>query len=422
MTDFIAVRFLKSSIVLGDFSALRAIPEGDYTADFKKIREYVDSFFLKYSRFPTLKEAESDLKIAFDANTDNLDYIANQYKDRELGRQLVAASKETVKAVENRDAAKALKITTDAVIKVTAETQRQKIVSYRKSAEDRYTEYTTRRVLNGVLSPWDSLNKQINCFANGTMNVIVANSEVGKTWALAILADHFEQQGHKVLFVTAEMAKERVATRLDVLRLKVPFREFRNCSFTSISHADLKTKLSALSTGTGGDIFLAGKDSISSVLDIQILAKELKPDVILVDGAYRLDASTKSAGIWERNYQLVKDLQVAAEKSNKPWIVTTQLWDDDESKNQSTFKKRDTIKYAKEWIIDPDVVIALRQNEDLKTLNRLEIQPLKIRDAVDRKVSVYVNWDVEKLDYTEYTATTSAVSPSAIGNITVSYT
>jgi hypothetical protein len=179
--------------------------------------------------------------------------------------------------------------------------------------------------------------------------------------------------------------------------------------------------LNDLSKSTLGDVFLVGKETVSSIFDAEYLAHELKPDIVLIDGAYRLDPRGRSSSIWEKNFLLVKELQNAAEKTNVPWICTSQLWDDDEGKKHTVFSRRDKVKYAKEWIIDPDVTLALKQNEDLRLLNRLEIMPLKIRDAIDRKKPVYINWDTAKLDYSEVSVSTSAVSPTIIGNVSVAY-
>ena len=59
-----------------------------------------------------------------------------------------------------------------------------------------------------------------------------------------------------------------------------------------------------------------------------------------------------------------------------------------------------SVRYGKEWVIDPDVVIGLYANEDLRLIKQLEIHCLKMRDnAGDSSGEFNIHWDTQKMNF-----------------------
>lgn len=151
------------------------------------------------------------------------------------------------------------------------------------------------KIFNGGLSP-------------KTLNVIAAGTGAGKTLFLCHLAQHLFKAGHKVLYITLEMAEERISERIDA-----------NIMDTSLADLPLLTKeqyKTRFEKGCGSN---AGKLVIkeyptcgANVSNFRALLNDLKlkkafvPDVLIVD-YINIVASQRNIPI-ANSYQYVKSV------------------------------------------------------------------------------------------------------------------
>jgi hypothetical protein len=232
-------------------------------------------------------------------------------------------------------------------------------------------------------------------------------SNTGKTWALCVCADHAERvAGKKVLFVTMEMSASRISRRLDAVRYRIPFGVLRDCELDPMEEKEWESNLKDLKKDKeSSDIYIADKKAVRTVTDVFNLVQELKPDIVFIDGGYRFE-SEKGSGQWEQTLHIVTDLQVYAEKSDIPWIVTTQFGDSNESgkkKKKGDHVRAWNVRYGKEWLIHPDVLIGLYADEDLRLIKMMELHVLKVRDA-DKMFDMFtIEWDMGKMSFNEAT-------------------
>lgn len=257
----------------------------------------------------------------------------------------------------------------------------------------------------GVSTPWGTLNKNIQGWVNGYLHVIAAMQQTGKTWALCFIANHAcYVEKKKVLFVSLEMAEHRIQRRLDALKYKLPFNQLRDGELDSETEKEWKEKLSEEEKKDAEfDIFIVDKKLVTTVNDVAALVTQLSPDLVLIDGGYRFDAPGKVDG-WERTVTIVNSLQSFAEKTCLPWVVTTQLGDKTEtgkaSKTNTTMRAWN-VRYGKEWVINPDVLIGLHQDDDLRLISQTEVHTLKVRDAGKLIPQFNIMWDLEEMDFSE---------------------
>jgi hypothetical protein len=230
-------------------------------------------------------------------------------------------------------------------------------------------------------------------------------SNTGKSWLLCACANDAEVTHKKrVLFGTLEMSAGRIARRLDCLRYKIPFGEMRNGEIDSITESVWKEKLEKLGVEeSSSDILIADKKLIKTVYDVMALVQQNKPDIVFIDGGYRF-AAQRSGSDWEKQVETVRALQICAEESNIPWVVTTQFGDSNETGKEKKRGKKVrawNTRYGKEWFIDPDVLIGMYQDDDTRLIKQMEIHPLKVRDADEAYEEFNINWDMNKMDFTQ---------------------
>jgi hypothetical protein len=337
------------------------------------------------------------------------DYVAELVRCRSLGKRLERTATAIARKIEDRDPDGALALMGDASLALRAKSSIATPVSFRESGESRikkYDELKSAGGLMGIPTPWARLNANIGGWVDGTLNVFTALMNTGKTWAAIYCANHSFDIGKRVLFVTLEMDIGRIQRRLDAVRYKIPFGRLRSTDMDEASESEWKRKVIADTSGEG-DIILADKKMVQSVADVTYLVYDYKPDIVYIDGGYRFQArGGGGAGEWANTVEIVNDLQIAAEITNIPWIVTTQQGDANET---GTRKKREKkmiawgVRYGKEWVINPDNVIGLYADDDLRLTKALEIHQLKTREATGDAMygEFLISWDLTKMDFTE---------------------
>lgn len=388
----------------------------EFSADLQNIITFVDEYRIAYKAFPEKKIVEEKFGITFE-DVQPFDYVSSVFLERQNKTNFEKLLQNQVDYF-NKDDLKSAIQEAETFVKKFNKTQTSKCLSYKNSSDERFDRYLKIKkgeLESGIKTPWEGLNNQIKCWANGTMNVVLAASELGKSWFLGICANHSSINNKKSLFISTEMAEHRIATRLDVLKFKIPFKDLRDSDLDYISEERYQKELIEYKNSTDADIIIAGKKLVSTVDDILKLISVYQPDIVYIDGGYRLKSKDNKKSVWENQNTVIKELQHAAEITNIPWIITSQLWDDDNAKNQTKFKRRDSVKYGKEWIIDPDVVLSLRQDEDMQHMNVMEIEPLKIRDGYKKGEKLIINWNTTEMNYTEFSSPT--VGMDKLGDI-----
>jgi replicative DNA helicase len=224
---------------------------------------------------------------------------------------------------------------------------------------------------------------------------------LGKTWLECFLVNECKKLGKRVLICSLEMTPERIYSRLDSIRFCLPYSKFRDASLELSVEEKWKKELEILEKEPdSNDVLAVGKEGIKSVSDILSIVEEYKPDIVFVDSAYRLEPTRGSKDTWSSNYSVVKELQIAAEKTDIPWVCSSQLWEEESGSGKRMVVKQ-TIKYAKEWLIDPDVVIVISQDEDLRLIKQMKVELRKVRDGDGKKVEGHINFDRDVMNFSE---------------------
>ncbi len=419
IVDPLILRIIKASLVENKIIEGKALCQ-DYP-EASKVYLFIEDFELTWKKLPDVFHVEEHFGMRFQSLEEPFELVKDAFVKREKLAEVKQYLKDQVASFNGNNLEQIFE-NCSRLLDKKFDYVPASVFLYKETAPERYEHYLdlkTKKVEDVIPTPWSVLNSDIRGFVNGTLNVFVGNSSVGKTWLLCVLANHVSNLKKKVLFVSAEMAQNRLAVRLDVVKFKIKFKELRDGALTVYDEKEYLRCLEEYKLSDLGEVALLGKQEVKTPKDVFDYCKSFNPDIVLIDSAYRLKSSDSGKAIWENQFNLVKELQELAEKSNVPWVVTSQLWDDDEGAKGSTFKRRDKVKYGKEWIIDPDVVLSLRQNDDLRLVKKMEIQALKLRDSHRELSSFFINWNVETLDYSEILpdSDSTPIDPTILGDI-----
>ena len=165
---------------------------------------------------------------------------------------------------------------------------------------------------------------------NKTLNVALAGTGVGKSLFMCHVAASVLLQSRNVLYITLEMAEERIAERIDANLLNVPIQEL-----IDLPKQMFETKINNLVNKTKGHLIIkeyptasAHAGHFKALLNELALKKSFRPDIIFID-YLNICASSRYRGNSNINsYTFVKaiaeELRGLAVEFNVPIVSATQ--------------------------------------------------------------------------------------------------
>ena len=217
---------------------------------------------------------------------------------------------------------------------------------------------------------------------NKTLNIALAGTGVGKSLFMCHFASSVLLQGKNVLYITLEMAEEKIAERIDANLLDVNIRDL-----TDLPRVIFENKVTKLSEKTQGQLIIkeyptasAHAGHFKTLLNELTLKKSFKPDIIFID-YLNICASSRYSKLGNVNsYSYIKaiaeDLRGLAVEYNVPIISATQT-------PRSGFGSSDIdLTDTSESFGLPataDLMFALISTDELEGLNQIMVKQLKNR-------------------------------------------
>jgi replicative DNA helicase len=218
---------------------------------------------------------------------------------------------------------------------------------------------------------------------NKTLNIALAGTGVGKSLFMCHCAANVLTQGRNVLYITMEMAEERIAERIDANLLDVPISQIEN-----LGREDYTNRVHQLSTKTNGKLIIkeyptgqANASHFRALLNELKLKKNFVPEIIFIDYLNICSsARMKSIGGSINTYSYIKaiaeELRGLAVEFNVPIFSATQT-------TRSGYSNSDPgLEDTSESFGLPataDLMFAIISNEDLDRQNQVMVKQLKNR-------------------------------------------
>jgi len=216
-----------------------------------------------------------------------------------------------------------------------------------------------------------------------TLNIVLAGTGVGKSLFMCHAAANVLTQGRNVLYITMEMAEERIAERIDANLLDVPIDQLEN-----LSKSMFVDKVSAIAKKTQGKLIIkeyptgqANTGHFRALLNELKLKKNFVPEMIFIDYLNICSSSRmKSIGGSINSYSYIKaiaeELRGLAVEFDLPIVSATQT-------TRSGYTNSDPgLEDTSESFGLPataDFMFALVTNEEMETLNHIMVKQLKNR-------------------------------------------
>ena len=215
-----------------------------------------------------------------------------------------------------------------------------------------------------------------------TLNIALAGTGVGKSLFMCHVAASTLMQGKNVLYITLEMAEERIAERIDANLMNITIDDLH-----SLPKKMFNDKIKSISKKTMGKLVIKEYPTASahcghfrSLVKELAIKKSFKPDIILID-YLNICASSRfkgNANVGSYFYikAIAEELRGFAVETNVPIMSATQT-------TRSAYTSTDVgLEDTSESFGLPataDLMFALISTEELEDLNQLMIKQLKNR-------------------------------------------
>jgi len=370
--------------------------EGVYQKLFKEVAKYV----AKYNRLPTAESFKIELD---DSNLTEEQYrhaveiIPEIFKKEEVDnewlydktekwcqdRALYNAVMESINIIDGKHASLTKNALPDILSKALGVTFDTNIGhDYIEDVESRYEFYHNKEErIPFDLQMFNEITK--DGVPNKTLNIALAGTGVGKSLFMCHVASSVLSIGKNVLYITMEMAEERIAERIDANLLNIPIDQMEN-----VSKGMLTEKVNRIKTKTNGKLIIkeyptgaANANHFRALLNELKLKKSFEPDIIFIDylnicASARMKAMGGSINSYTYIKAIAEELRGLAVEFDLPVFSATQT-------TRSGFTSSDPgLEDTSESFGLPataDLMFALVSSEELEQQGQIMVKQLKNR-------------------------------------------
>jgi replicative DNA helicase len=400
--DNVELLVLRSLLHNEDY-ARKVVPfiQGDYfeQPSQKIVFEEVSSFITEYDELPTKEALYIEVEKRNDVNEEiykqvkeligvlndepaDEDWLVNTSEKWCRDRAIYLALMESIQLADGKDDKKGR----DAIPSILSDALAVSFDNnighdYLKDYEERYESY--HRKEDKIPFDLEYFNKITKGgIPNKTLNIALAGTGVGKSLFMCHMASSCLSNGSNVLYVTMEMAEEKIAERIDANLLNVNIQEI-----TDLPKPMFESKVTSLAKKTQGTLIIkeyptasAHSGHFKALLNELALKKSFRPDIIFID-YLNICASSRYRGNTSVNsYSYIKaiaeELRGLAVEANVPIVSATQT-------TRSGFASSDVdLTDTSESFGLPataDLMFALISTEELEGLGQILVKQLKNR-------------------------------------------
>jgi replicative DNA helicase len=371
--------------------------DGVYKDLFKEVAKFVS----KYNKIPTLEsfkiEIDESGKLSeenyrqgmellpniFTPESENLDWLIERTEKWCQDRSVYNAVMESISIIDGKHATLKKNAIPDVLSKALGVSFDTNIGhDYLEQVDERYDFYHEQE--ERIPFDLDNFNKITKGgLPNKTLNIALAGTGVGKSLFMCHCASNILSQGRNVLYITMEMAEERIAERIDANLLNIPIDQIEN-----LSKDMFKDKVSQINAKTEGKLIIkeyptgqANTSHFRALLNELKLKKNFVPEIIFIDYLNICASSRmKMIGGAVNSYSYIKsiaeEMRGLAVEFNVPIMSATQT-------NRSGFSSDDPgLEDTSESFGLPataDLMFALVSNDELNSMGKILVKQLKNR-------------------------------------------
>jgi len=371
----------------------------------KEAYEFVRQFCRKYGKPPAPETFEEKFGQAVLSAAETpafyLDELFNRFSHGTIKKSIQAAA-EILKSGEDGAADKAADQVLTDLLDMATKRQSNLLTDFRDAYDIVWPLLLQKVKLGddfGVQFGWPTLDQMVVGLRRGDLVSFVGRPALGKSWMLLWIAlNVWGKQLKPVLFVSMEMSAELIHERVAALYTHKPYRMFKTGQMTTypVDHkGQIKTLLKDVKDHPV-PFHVIDANLSGTVRDIVGYAMQLKPALVVVDGAYLLEhpyERDRYKRVAENTDLLKKELAKVA-----PTVASWQFKRKDKKKKDED-PDLDDIGYSDAIGQHSSVVLGLFQEDSVETIVRRRINILKGRSGETGQF--FASWNFQAMDFSE---------------------
>jgi replicative DNA helicase len=383
---------------------------------------FVRDFVKKYAKIP----AEDTIKAHTGAELFPHKETAQYYFDLLSKRHVEITLKQVMKKAADmlqpdvKDADSALKLITSTIMKLMTTKHQKQISDFREAFGliiPEYVQQYSAEMGNRLMLGWQTFDEMSGGLVRGDLISFVGRPAIGKTYQMLYSAMHGwrkanEQylqtgelpEGSSRMFVSMEMDRLPIQQRMAAMQASIPMDHVKHAALSTVGFKKLKDGLVNVAK-YGAPFWVVDGNLTATVEDIYMLARQLKPGAIFIDGGYLLKHPTE-----KDRYRRVAENADLAKKELASLVPTVCSWQFARPKNKGGKKADganekldlDDIGYTDAIAQVSSIVIGMFEEQSIETIMRRLMALLKGRNG---EVGSWItNWDFKTMDFSEHIA------------------
>lgn len=401
----VARRFVSATLKSGKLSdwCLPSSPTKLFRDGETEMAAFVDEFIKQYGKLPSPDTFTAGTGVLLPEAEEPPLYYRDLMQSRHIELGLKLAVKEASKHLgfEKKDPSAALQLIADAVSALYLDSNAAAVADFRDAFDLVMADFKAKHFQAdelGVRTHFPTLDTMAGGFYVGDLVSVVGTPGSGKTFFLLRSAlSPWQKDGKTVFFVSMEMNLLGIQQRLSAMHLGIPVTEIKSAQMSTNTFKSLAGGLVALKK-KDRPFWVVDGNLTASVDDIQMYARQLKPDLIVIDGAYMLQGKERDM------FKRVGETSNAIKKALCPIapVIASYQFNKDAAKKKNTGSvSLEDIGYSYVIAQVSSVILGLFEEETAETEERRRIRVLKGRSGEAGEFQI--KWDFQTMNFGELT-------------------
>jgi len=380
----------------------------------ERLWTYFDRHVKTYGTLPDFALVKADTGFDLAAQTQPAAFYLDRARDNHLQQSLLALLAEVhrkylVPGPNGSGGAtprEALSVLGNAVMALSVQNGGAQVLDYRRAQDPIMQAFKARMMDAGTMGlqlGWPTLDAMTGGLGAGDLIGLAGRPAAGKTWFMLWMALHaWAQQGKVPLFVSMEIKPLTIVQRLLAIHAKLPFKGIRDAALTTTQYRQMKHML-VESAQSPVPFHVVDGNLTASVADLHALCRQLKPDFVVIDGAYLLTHPTERDRFRRvaENASLIKQHICDLAPTACSWQFARPV-KSPAGNGKKQPQTGDEIGYTDAILQLSSLALGLMQPESAETIKQREVSILKGRNG--ETGSFTVNWNFDwTTDFSEVT-------------------
>lgn len=416
------MQLLASLLRDGDIGLLHSVNKDKLTETESEVFDYIVDHVSQYAAVPHIDTVEDAMVCKFLTTKEPFHYYSDRVHERYLQKTINGMMIEVQECLTDKDPVKASKVMIGNIAKLTLMSHGSGIFDFRDAAihiAKKYHEQQKITLGKGVYTGWKYLDGMMGGKEPGDVLTIIGRPASGKTFMLLNMARNAWREQEKVpMIISPEMKPIQLTQRLAACEAKKNLHGLQTATYSTKTYGKVMECLETLK-GVKRPFYVIDGRIASTIEDVYLLCRQLRPDVVYYDAAYLMKHNNKRLDKWARIGASAYNLKDLANSCDIPVVGSYQFRKDVVKKSKDGKpKKVNPEDFTMEDIYGSDeishvssVILGMLQPESIKTVKEREVSVLKGRSG--ETGSFKIKWDFQFMNFDEIPQTKYADTPGA---------